>query len=70
MLDIEAFRQINHVIEHDATSSTYKFALLKNVIEVCQKYDHLIQESGEIVEIPLGLVMEDWTFDYFPYFVH
>ena len=67
MLDIEAFREINHIIEYDATSSTYKFALLKNVIDVCQKYDHLIIKKDDIVEIPLGLIVEGWIFDYLPF---
>lgn len=67
MLDIEAFRQINHVIEYDTTSSTYKFALLKNIIEACQKYDHLITENDETAEVPLGLVVEGWIFDYLPF---
>ena len=67
MLNLDAFRRINHVIEHDATSSTYKFALLKNVIGVVQKYDHFaIQEEGT-VRLPLGLVVEGWIFDYLPF---
>ncbi|WP_457596427.1 HNH endonuclease domain-containing protein [Hydrogenimonas sp.] len=67
MLNMETFRLINHVIEYDATSSTYKFVLLKNVIDVCQKYDHLIRMERDRVRAPLGLVVEGWMFDYLPF---
>jgi hypothetical protein len=66
MLDIEAFREINRIVEYDATSDTHKFALLKNVIDVCQKYDHLVDRGDGSVKIPLGLVVEGWMFDYLP----
>lgn len=67
MIDTEALRQINYVIEHDATSSTYKFVLLKNVINACQKYDHLITVDDDAAKIPLGLIVEAWVFDYMPF---
>lgn len=58
MIDTEALRQINYVIEHDATSSTYKYVLLKSVITACQKYDHLITIEEDTVKVPLGLIVE------------
>ncbi len=67
MINPEALRQINRIIEHDKTSSTYKFALLKNVIDACQRYDHLITIDGDKAFIPLGLIIEGWIFDYFPF---
>ena len=67
MIDTDALRQINYVIEHDVVSSTYKYVLLKSVIDACQKYEHLIQADDDIVKIPLGIIVERWIFDYMPF---
>jgi len=67
MISFEALSQINRIIEQDKISSTYKFALLKNTIDVCQRYDHLIKIDGEYAYLPLGLIIEGWIFDYFPF---
>lgn len=67
MISLKALSQINRIIEHDRISSTYKFALLKNTIDVCQRYDHLIKIDNENAYIPLGLIIEGWIFDYFPF---
>jgi len=67
MIDVKAFKEINKIIERDATSSTYKFILLKNTIEICQKFEHLIKISDKLVYLPLGLLVEGWIFDYLPF---
>jgi hypothetical protein len=67
MISFEALSQINRIIEHDKISSTYKFALLKNTIDVCQRYDHLITVDQESATLPLGLIIEGWIFDYLPF---
>jgi len=67
MIDINVLKQISFVIEHDATSSTYKYVLLKSVIHACQKFDHLIISDGVNVKVPLGLLIEQWIFDYMPF---
>lgn len=67
MISYEALSQINKIIEQDKISSTYKFALLKNTIDICQRYDHLVQIDEEYAFLPLGLVIEGWIFDYLPF---
>lgn len=67
MIDTNALRQINHIIEHDSKSSTYKYVLLKSTINACQKYEHLIISSGSNVSIPLGLIIEEWILNYMPF---
>lgn len=67
MISFEALSQINRIIEQDKVSSTYKFALLKNTIDICQRYDHLVKIDGEYAYLPLGLIIEGWIFDYFPF---
>jgi len=44
--DLENFKTINTIIERDSKDTTYKFALLRGVIEVSQEYQHLAHESG------------------------
>jgi hypothetical protein len=53
MINTEALRQINFIIEHDSTSSTYKYVLLKSVINASQKYEHLINIEKGRANIPL-----------------
>ncbi|MEN4053629.1 HNH endonuclease domain-containing protein [Sulfurimonas sp. NWX79] len=67
MINIEALRQINYIIEYDSTSSTYKYVLLKSVINASQKYDHLINIENGRANIPLGLIIEQWIIDYMPF---
>jgi hypothetical protein len=67
MINLDVLRDINYIIENDSTSSTYKYALLKAVINSCQKYDHLIKFDGNDVHVPLGLIIEDWIIDYMPF---
>ncbi|MBT5934393.1 HNH endonuclease domain-containing protein [Sulfurimonas sp.] len=67
MIDTEALRQINYIIENDSTSSTYKYVLLKSVINASQKYDHLISIENSRANIPLGLIVEQWILDYMPF---
>ena len=67
MINLNSLSQINKIIEQDKISSTYKFALLKGVIDSCQRHDHLILiEDGQAC-IPLGLIIESWIFDYMPF---
>jgi len=67
MIDTDALRQINYIIEHDSASSTYKYVLLKSVINASQKYDHLINIEKSMANIPLGLIVEQWILDYMPF---
>lgn len=67
MIDVDALKQISFIVENDKTSSTYKYVLLKSVIDASQRYDHLIRVEDSRAHIPLGLVIERWMFDYFPF---
>lgn len=67
MIDVDALKQISFIVENDKTSSTYKYVLLKSVIDASQRYDHLIRIEDSRAHIPLGLIIERWMFDYFPF---
>jgi len=64
--DLENFKTINTIIERDNKDTTYKFALLRGVIEISQEYQHLGKESGDHVSLPLGLLIEKWLLYYYP----
>ncbi len=67
MINTDALRQINYIIEHDSASSTYKYVLLKSVINASQRYDHLVKIENNRAHIPLGLIVEQWILDYMPF---
>jgi len=60
------FREINSIIERDSKDTTYKFALLRGVIEISQEHAGLAREVGAEVEFPLGLLVEKWILYYYP----
>jgi len=67
MIDLTTLRSINHIIENDSTSSTYKYALVKAVIETSQKDSQFLKEESSYVSLPLGLLIEKWFFYYLPF---
>ncbi len=36
-MDLAQYRRINNIIERDSADATYKYALLRGVIEICQQ---------------------------------
>ena len=63
---LEEYRKINSILERDSTDTTYKFALLRGAIEVCEKYQHLGKEDDDKIWFPMGLLVEKWIFYYYP----
>lgn len=62
----EVFRNINKIIERDSKVSTYKFALLRGVIEIILENSPFITFSGRRAHIPTGLLVEKWLLYYYP----
>jgi len=62
MLDpnLDEYCNINSIIERDSTDATYKYALLRGTIEICEEYQHLGTEDGEKIWFPIGLLIEKW----------
>ncbi len=66
-MDITAtFLNINKIIERERKSATYKFALLRGVIDMVQDNSPYIRVVDGLVEMPLGLLMEKWILYYYP----
>lgn len=64
--DLSVFHNISKIIERDSKSTTYKFALLRGVIDIIQDNSPYITFVGDRVEIPTGLLIEKWLIYYYP----
>src|SRR5690606_26489581 len=54
------------IIERDSKTTTYKFALLRGVIDIVQDNSPYIRFLGDRVQIPTGLLIEKWLLYYYP----
>lgn len=59
---------VNKILERDSKSTTYKFALLRSVIDVIQENSPYIQIQEDRAYLPLGSVIEKWIYYYYPLF--
>ncbi len=62
----EVFSNISKIIERDSKSTTYKFALLRGVIDIIQDNSPFITFSKDKVFFPTGLLIEKWMLYYYP----
>lgn len=67
-MDNSVFYNIGKIIERDSKTSTYKFALLRGVIDIIQENSPYIKVSNAEAEIPFGLLIEKWILYYYPIF--
>lgn len=67
-MDNAVFYNIGKIIERDSKTSTYKFALLRGVIDIIQENSPYIKVSNTEAEIPFGLLIEKWILYYYPIF--
>ncbi|WP_320168019.1 HNH endonuclease domain-containing protein [Mangrovibacterium marinum] len=59
---------ISRIIERESKTSTYKFALLRAVIDLIQDNSPFIVVEGDRVIFPTGLLVEKWLLYYYPIF--
>jgi len=62
----EVFQNISKIIERDSKATTYKFALLRGVIDIIQDNSPFITFSNDRVFFPTGLLVEKWMLYYYP----
>lgn len=62
----EIFQNISKIIERDSKSTTYKFALLRGVIDIIQDNSPYITFTNDRVHFPTGLMIEKWILYYYP----
>src|SRR5690606_33772682 len=62
----EVFYNISKIIERDSKTTTYKFALLRGVIDIIQDNSPYISFAENRVHFPTGLLIEKWLLYYYP----
>lgn len=62
----EVFSNISKIIERDSKTTTYKFALLRGVIDIILDNSPFITYSKDRVHFPTGLLVEKWMLYYYP----
>lgn len=62
----EVFYNISKIIERDSKATTYKYALLRGVIDIIQDNSPYISFVENRVQIPTGLLIEKWLLYYYP----
>lgn len=65
-MSYEVFYNISKIIERDSKTTTYKFALLRGVIDIIQENSPFITIVDNRVHMPLGLLIEKWLLYYYP----
>lgn len=65
-MQYEVFQNISKIIERDSKATTYKFALLRGVIDIIQDNSPFITISNDRVHFPIGLLIEKWLMYYYP----
>lgn len=65
-MNTKTFQNISKIIERDNKTTTYKFALLRGVIDIIQENSPFISFSNDRVYFPLGLLLEKWLLYYYP----
>ena len=66
ILNSSIFSNISKIIERDSKTTTYKFALLRGVIDIIQDNSPYISFSKERVYFFTGLLIEKWLLYYYP----
>jgi hypothetical protein len=62
----DVFSNIGKIIERDSKTTTYKFALLRGVIDIIQDNSPFLSFSKDRVHLPTGLLIEKWMLYYYP----
>jgi hypothetical protein len=65
-MQTDVFTNITKIIERDSKATTYKFALLRGVIDIIQDNSPYISLVGDRAHFPIGLLMEKWLLYYYP----
>lgn len=65
-MQTDVFQNISKIIERDSKAATYKFALLRGVIDIIQDNSPFITISKDKVHFPTGLLIEKWMMYYYP----
>jgi hypothetical protein len=61
----DTLREFNAILQRDATDTTYKYALLRALVEIAEQESHHVRPDRDgWVAFPLGLIVERWLSYY------
>lgn len=63
--DLKTISHITDLIIQEMYNKTYKFALIRAIIELSSEYSHFIVKDEKHVNIPMGLVVSKWIEYYY-----
>ena len=63
---MQSLKELTQIINKESKTTTYKFALLRSVIESIHKYNHYCKHDSEHIRLPMGLLVMFWIKYYYP----
>lgn len=62
----DIYQNLLRILRYESKDTTYKFALLRGLIEISSESLHLINVGANFVTAPFGLLAEKWVQYYWP----
>jgi hypothetical protein len=62
----DIYQNLLRILRYESKDTTYKFALLRGLIEISSESLHLITVGADFVTAPFGLLVEKWVQYYWP----
>ena len=62
----DIYQNLLRILRYESKDTTYKFALLRGLIEISSESLHLINVDSSFVTAPFGLLVEKWVQYYWP----
>jgi hypothetical protein len=62
----DIYQNLLRILRYESKDTTYKFALLRGLIEISSESLHLINVGSDFVTAPFGLLVEKWVQYYWP----
>ena len=62
----DIYHNLLRILRYESKDTTYKFALLRGLIEISSESPHLISGGCELISAPFGLLVEKWVQYYWP----
>ena len=62
------FATLNTILKKDSKDATYKFALLRALVEISEEAEHhIVRTDKDMVVLPLGLIINKWLYYYYSF---
>lgn len=62
----DIYQNLLRILRYESKDTTYKFALLRSLIEISSESLHFIREDSALIRAPFGLLVEKWVQYYWP----